>query len=111
MTVKEFNEKYKDYLEEGNYGLDISIPPVIEYLDSIFENGLINIPGFKYSQIKLKFNMARFYFETNLDNKKMESIMEFHVENEINRLVKKYDSKNMNEALLQGHNPNVKDIV
>lgn len=24
MTVEEFDEKYKDYLEEGHYGLDIS---------------------------------------------------------------------------------------
>ena len=26
MTAKEFNEKYKNYLEEGYYGLRIDIP-------------------------------------------------------------------------------------
>jgi len=63
MTTNEFNEKYREYLEEGHYGLDIAIPTVIDYLDEVFE-GLIKTPGFKYSQIKLKFNMCRFY--TNL---------------------------------------------
>jgi hypothetical protein len=68
MTTQEFNQKYKDYLEEGHYGLDIGIPSVIEYLDSIFDKGLVTIPGFKYSQIKLKFHMARFYFDTDMPN-------------------------------------------
>ena len=63
MTTSEFNEKYKEYLEEGHYGLDISTPSIIKYLDEIFQ-GLIKIPGFKYSQIKEKFNTSRFY--TNL---------------------------------------------
>ena len=94
MTTKEFNEKYKDYLEEGHYGLDINIPSVVEYLDSIFENGLINIPGFKYHQIKLKFNMARFYFDTDWKNKSIEQMISNGVEKEINRLVKEYDESN-----------------
>jgi hypothetical protein len=63
MSAQEFNEKYKDFLEEGHYGLDIHIPVVIEYLDTVFKD-LTKIEGFKYSQIKLKFNMVRFY--TNL---------------------------------------------
>lgn len=92
MTAKEFNEKYKDYLEEGHYGLDIHIPSVTHYLDSIFENGLTNIPGFKYSQIKLKFNMARFYFNTNWQVKSLESMISNGVEKEIERLVKEYDN-------------------
>ena len=62
-TSDEFNEKYKEYLEEGHYGLDISTPSIIKYLDEIFQ-GLIKIPGFKYSQIKEKFSTSRFY--TNL---------------------------------------------
>ena len=37
-TNKEFNDKYKDYLEEGHYGLDINHLKVIEYLDSIFQD-------------------------------------------------------------------------
>ena len=63
MTANEFNEKYKEYLEEGHYGLDISTPSIIKYLDEMFQD-LIKIPGFKYSQIKEKFSTSRFY--TNL---------------------------------------------
>jgi hypothetical protein len=89
MTVTEFNEKYKDYLEERHYGLHINIPSVIEYLDSIFDNGLVNLPGFKYSQIKLKFNMARFYFDSNISNS-LENIISNGIEEKINQLVKEY---------------------
>ena len=106
MTSKEFNEKYKDYLEEGHYGLDINIPSVVNYLDSIMEYGLTNIPGLKYSQIKLKFNTARFYFDTDLNPKSLEHIISNGIESEINRLVKEYD-----ESLTKGHNPEIKDIV
>jgi hypothetical protein len=63
MTAKEFNAKYKDYLEEGHYGLDIHTTSVVRYLDEVFQ-GLIKIPGFQYSQIKDKYNYCRFY--TNL---------------------------------------------
>lgn len=61
MTVKEFNKKYAQYLEEGHYGLDIDDANVIQYLDFLFSNVLIQIEGFKYSQIKLKYGFARFY--------------------------------------------------
>lgn len=60
MTAAEFNEKYKDYLEEGHYGLDMHEEVVVDYLDLLFEE-LIKIPDFKYSQIKWKFGRARFY--------------------------------------------------
>ena len=100
MTTKEFNKKYEDYLEQGHYGLDINILSVIEYLDSIFDKGLVTIPGFKYSQIKLKFNMARFYFDTDIPNS-LETIISSGIEEKINKLVKEYDA-NMNEALLGG---------
>jgi hypothetical protein len=63
MSVTEFNEKYKDYLEEGHYGLDISNSKVVEYLDKVFEE-LIKYPNFQYSQIKLKWNQSSVY--TNL---------------------------------------------
>tara|TARA_R110000868_G_scaffold333425_2_gene594259 strand:+ start:1124 stop:1453 length:330 start_codon:yes stop_codon:yes gene_type:complete len=62
-TSKEFNEKYKEYLEEGHYGMDIGEPSVLAYVDQIF-NDLTKIPGFQFSQIKTKFGMARVY--TNL---------------------------------------------
>ena len=61
MTSFEFNKKYESYLEEGHYGLAINIPSVVEFLDEIFSKVLIHLPDFKYSQIKLKFNMCRFY--------------------------------------------------
>lgn len=60
MTAKEFNNKYSAHLEQGHYGLSIDHPRLTEYLDGIFES-LINIPGFKYSQIKMKFYNACFY--------------------------------------------------
>lgn len=60
MTKEDFNLKYKDYLEEGFYGLSLSNPDAIKYLDEKFET-LIKKPNFKYSQIKLKFNSICFY--------------------------------------------------
>ena len=62
-TTKEFNEKYKEYIEEGHYGMDIHEPSVLAYVDQIFSD-LIKIPGFEFSQIKTKYGMARVY--TNL---------------------------------------------
>lgn len=64
-TNQEFNEKYKDYIEEGHYGMDIGEPSVLAYVDQIF-NDLTQIPGFKYQQIKTKFGLARVY--TNLED-------------------------------------------
>ncbi len=58
----DFNEKYKDYLEKGYYGLALNDPKIIEYLDKEFEE-LIKLPGFSYSQIKEKFPTSRFYVE------------------------------------------------
>ena len=60
MTTIEFNTKYKDFLEEGHYGLDIMDKEVISYLDDIFKD-LTQIPGFKFKQIKLKFGYCKFY--------------------------------------------------
>jgi hypothetical protein len=83
MTTKEFNEKYKDFLEEGHYGLAINDnPEVIDFLDKIFED-LTRIPGFKFYQIKLKFGFARFYA------KEISPEMQHMVENGINGIFKK----------------------
>jgi len=80
MTASEFNIKYNDYLEKGHYGLDIDVPSVVEYLDKVFQD-LIHIPGFKYSQIKTKFNSVRFYstLKSGLD-----SALESHIQNILN---------------------------
>jgi hypothetical protein len=64
-TSNEFNNKYKEYIEEDHYGMAINDPSVIAYVDQIF-NDLTQIPGFKYQQIKTKFGLARVY--TNLDD-------------------------------------------
>lgn len=90
MTVEEFNKKYADYLETGHYGLDINIPEVIAFLDQEFERFLIHLKGFKYQQIKLKFNRARFLFKTNIPIRTEASIA-LIIEQRINELVKKYD--------------------
>ncbi len=60
MTREQFNEKYKDYLEEGHYGLGIDIPEFTDWLNYKFQE-YIKIPGFQYAQIKSKFNSGRFY--------------------------------------------------
>lgn len=57
----EFNKKYKDFLEEGHYGLDINLSDeTLKKLDEKFQE-FIKRPDFNYSQIKLKFGMGRFY--------------------------------------------------
>ena len=62
MTSEEFNEKYNAYLEDRHYGLGIEIPEFTEWLDNKFQE-FIKYPEFKYSQIKAKFGMGRFYCE------------------------------------------------
>lgn len=79
MTIDEFNEKYKEYLETGHYGLAINIPKVIDFLDKIFTE-LILIPNFKYSQIKMKFGTSRFYSTLK------EGTLSYIIEKEINRI-------------------------
>lgn len=83
MTCEEFNEHYKEYIEDGYYGLEFEIPNVTRFLDKIFQD-LIKIPGFKVHQIKLKFNMARVY--TTLGQ-----TMNHVIEEKINQIVKAYD--------------------
>jgi hypothetical protein len=61
MTAEEFNKKYSSYLEERFYGLDISHPEVVEYLDKEFEKEIEKNPEFQYSQIKMKFGSSRVY--------------------------------------------------
>ena len=62
MTYVEFNEKYKDYLEEGHYGLGFDNKEFTLWLDSKFQEFVKN-PNFRYSQIKEKFGKGRFYCE------------------------------------------------
>jgi len=89
MDADEFNQKYKNYIPNGWYGLGFSIPDVTDYLDKEMED-LILIPGFELHQVKLKFNMARFYFQTNWKDKGLEAVIENKIESKINDLVKQY---------------------
>lgn len=82
ININEFNEKYKDYLKEGHYGLDLYKAEAIEYLDKEFQE-LIKIPGFKYSQIKSKFDWFCFY----CDNVSREKVTEIE-----NKLKEIYDN-------------------
>lgn len=71
MTVEQFDEKYKDYLEDGHYGLAINNEEFINWLDDKFQE-FIKQPGFKFSQIKAKFGMGRFYAEGLTDEQILE---------------------------------------
>ena len=90
MTQQEFNEKYKQYIPEGWYGLEFDIPEVTEYLDNVMQD-LITIPGFYLTQVKLKYNMARFYFATNMKEEHLKLAIELAIEKKINEIVKKID--------------------
>jgi len=96
MTVREFNEKYKPYIPQGWYGLEFDIPDVTNYLDKVMED-LVMIPGFELHQVKLKFNMARIYFETKWKDKSLETELEIKIESEINKLVKQHDAVGKDE--------------
>lgn len=68
MNKKQFNEKYKEFLTEGFYGLAIQDQEVIDYLDDIFGNVLVHLPNFKYQQIKEKWGYVRFYADVDSTN-------------------------------------------
>ena len=46
MTSNEFNKKYKEYLGDRHYGLDIEVPQLTLWLDEKFQE-FIKIPEFK----------------------------------------------------------------
>ena len=87
MTQKEFNEKYKQYIPEGWGGLEFDIPEVTDFINSIMEDGLTELPGFELHQIKLKFGMCRFYFDTAMKNKRFEAIIEVGIETRIDLII------------------------
>ena len=87
MTQQEFNRKYKQWIPQGWSGLDFDVPQVTEYLDQVMQD-LVLIPGFELHQIKLKFNMARFYFETAWKRKELEGGIMIKVEERINAIIK-----------------------
>lgn len=91
MTTEQFNEKYKQWIPQGWDGLEFDIPEVTEYLDKVMQD-MITIPGFELNQIKLKFGMARFYFDSSWTNKHLHAALELSIEEKINKIIKKYDT-------------------
>lgn len=80
MTQKQFDEKWKDHLEKGHYGLAIDNPLVTEYLDNKFTELKEIYPEFTYAQIKLKFDSPRVYMDPQMINTS-------EIEKEITRLL------------------------
>lgn len=83
MTASEFNNKYKDFLEEGYYGLSFDEPELTIKLDKKFQE-FIQRPGFKYKQIKVKFGMGRFY-ATQVSKEESDEI-EYNITNHFKNL-------------------------
>jgi len=82
MTAKEFNNKYKDYLEKGFHGLDISNEKVVNCLDKHFEQIIKNnMYAFKYSQISLEHGYCCIYCNA------LPTIV-VHLEREIDQILK-----------------------
>jgi hypothetical protein len=88
MTQTEFNQKYRQWIQQGWEGLEFDIPQVTEYLDKIMQD-MIMIPGFELHQIKMKWDWPRFYFTTDFKEKALELAIVVKVQEEISRLVKK----------------------
>jgi len=78
-SSKEFNEKYKDFLEENYYGCSLDLPEALEYLDVKFQE-FVKRPDFKYHQIKSKWNYFCFYAKGLSNEERSE------VELELNRI-------------------------
>ena len=81
MTPEQFDKKWKNHLEPGHYGLDITHTDVITYLDQKFTQIKQEFPNFQYSQIKLKFGQARVYMEP-------QQINTHEIEQDINQILK-----------------------
>jgi hypothetical protein len=62
-TADEFNEYWKDHLEEGHYGMAINWIDIITLVHNIFLEWKIKYPTFTYAQIKTKFGSSRVYVE------------------------------------------------
>jgi len=64
MKAEEFNNKWKDYIEEGFGGSETDNEDVNSYLDSQFTKEIEVNPDFKFNQIKWKFGSIRIYANT-----------------------------------------------
>jgi hypothetical protein len=92
-TSKEFNEKYKAYLD-GESGMLLEIPSVLAYVDQVF-NDLSLIPGFLYNEITTRHGLAKVH--TNLQEMMPFAgrILEQELEEKINFILKvEYELEN-----------------
>jgi hypothetical protein len=97
-TNKEFNDKYKDYLDHES-GMLLEIPSVLAYVDQVF-NDLTWIPGFKYQQIRTIHGLAK--VTTNLQDIMPFAgrILEQELEEKINFILKvEYEVENRLKSL------------
>ena len=69
MTDDQFNAKWVGHLETGHYGMSLMEEDQVKYVDEKFEELLKECPTFTYSQIKMKFGMARVYLEDGNDER------------------------------------------
>lgn len=60
MTNIEFNTKYKNYIEEGFVGCEITNETIINQMDLLMGD-LIKIPDFKLIQLKIKWSQVTLY--------------------------------------------------
>jgi hypothetical protein len=58
MNRQQFNEKFKEYLEEGSPGMQIDFPSVNHFVATWF-NDLIKFPGFKFYSIETQYGLAK----------------------------------------------------
>jgi len=96
-TSKEFNEKYKDYLDD--HGMLLDIPSVLTYVDQVF-NDPTWIPGFKYEEITTRHGLAKVI--TNLQEVMPFAgrILEQELEEKINFILKvEYELENRLRSL------------
>ncbi len=94
MTTTEFNDKYKDKLEEGHYGLAIGNEAVITYLDGVFGRLVVDGTDFTYSQIKLKFGTARVYLESDTIPFTVMMLVGSFLESAIDNIIKNQNENN-----------------
>lgn len=64
MTKKEFNEKFKNFIEKGYPGMELINETLIWYIAKAMES-LIKIPDFKLYSISYKFGSYNFNSNQN----------------------------------------------
>lgn len=88
MTKEEFNEKYKDYIEEGYPGMELTNKTLIWYIDKAFED-IVKIPNFKLKKITYEF--GSYYVNSNLNG--LDDMLEDGIQNAYNTIKQIYNEK------------------